>query len=730
MFVFRALLLALVVMFVCLFESSFTYAGDPEGLTGPTEQTILSELLDNVPPELWYRFLPTKPPPFPIEKKPGHYTTEDWAAAIDSIWGPGLPVDEKLVIFNTFWNTIDLNFACFQGLSVDWDSVATVCRTEILDTVSRGRFCAMMQHATMSLMESHTALFDLDVARTKIEPGNPTLIGAQRHGNKLGAGLTPQPDSTVFVYRALPSQPFGLEVGDVVLGYDGIPWTQLLGQLWEAQLPLNGTWGSSETSFTHDWLQAVGVNWHLFDTIDIVKYQTGDTLHLPTNLMDGYEEYLNAYEHLPIPGVPEPDWDTDDVVTWGIIEGSNIGYIYTLAWIDDAEERFYNAIDSLMHVHETDGLIIDSRVNFGGNMWLAYRGFELLFNTNHPSVGFVTRSGPGHLDMIETQSPLDHLIYGDPATYYDKPIAVLTGPGALSSGDQVPLALTNHPMVRVFGKPTAAAYNSPTFVDIGQDVMFRYAMADAFLITDPGDYLTHDDLHVDEPVWLTPEMAVMGKDDVVEAAIAWILGPDADADGHDNIHDNCPYAANPDQTDVDGDMIGDSCDYCSDADGDGYGEPTFGASICADDNCPDIYNPNQEDTDNDLIGNPCDDCTDTDNDGFGNLGYPANTCELDNCPDVYNPDQTDQYGTGVGDICCCGFWTEGVSGNANCSEDGKFTLSDITVLIDHVYISEAPLCCESIGNTNGSTDGLTTLSDITRLIDAVYISKTNPAPCP
>ncbi len=80
-------------------------------------------------------------------------------------------------------------------------------------------------------------------------------------------------------------------------------------------------------------------------------------------------------------------------------------------------------------------------------------------------------------------------------------------------------------------------------------------------------------------------------------------------------------------------------------------------------------------------------------------------------------------------VYCCGRYTGGITGNTNCSTDGKLNLSDITVLIDRVYISKNPLCCEASGNTNGSPDCMITLSDITRLIDAVYISKQLPEDC-
>ncbi len=143
---------------------------------------------------------------------------------------------------------------------------------------------------------------------------------------------------------------------------------------------------------------------------------------------------------------------------------------------------------------------------------------------------------------------------------------------------------------------------------------------------------------------------------------------DSDADGINDILDNCPDEYNPDQENADGDDYGDLCDECPndpendadndgicgdvdncpyspnplqlDADGDGVGD------VC--DNCPAIYNPGQEDSDGDGKGDLCDKCPydpldDADNDGF--------CADVDNCPDEYNPNQDDANGNGIGDVC-------------------------------------------------------------------------------
>jgi hypothetical protein len=114
-------------------------------------------------------------------------------------------------------------------------------------------------------------------------------------------------------------------------------------------------------------------------------------------------------------------------------------------------------------------------------------------------------------------------------------------------------------------------------------------------------------------------------------------------------------------------------------------------------------------------------CADTDADGVCGT--------IDNCPETANPDQADADGDGVGDMCCCGYYTSGYTGNTDCGNEGKRSLADIARLIDRVYISKEGLCCEMNGNINGDAEEKTTLADITKLIDHVYISKTETTPC-
>jgi serine protease AprX len=76
---------------------------------------------------------------------------------------------------------------------------------------------------------------------------------------------------------------------------------------------------------------------------------------------------------------------------------------------------------------------------------------------------------------------------------------------------------------------------------------------------------------------------------------------------------------------------------------------------------------------------------------------------------------------------CCVYPTVG---NLDHSADGLVTLGDLTVMIDHLFISLAPLSCEEEGNLDLSTDGLVTMGDLTVMVDHLFISLTPLAPCP
>jgi len=402
------------------------------------------------------------------------HPVEDWAAIIDATWGPGASIPEKIRVFDAAWGALDNGYGAFMNLDVDM---------------------AELRHRYRSELE----------------------------------------DGSLVVLRACPSHPLGLERGDIVLGYDGVPWGELYPLLLEQELPieLGAAWGSTDAAMHHAMLISAGQNWHLFDTIDIVKYDTGETQHLSTGLLrvtprSGPLCSIWGNEQLPVPGVPMPDFDNRDLVTWGVVEGTRIGYIYVASWSEAAElgisRKFHDAIQTLMQEHDTEGLIIDYRLNTGGYMPVAHAGYSLLFGSPLAAVAFDVRGDPNdHLSMVPHPTFTARLftIPGDPTTFYARPIAVLTGPGAWSNGDWESLRTALHPRARVFGKPTNGAFTPSDNPFLGAEWHFSRATGSGYLL-EGHRYLAHTSAPIDEEVWFTREDVAAGRDTVVAAAIDWI----------------------------------------------------------------------------------------------------------------------------------------------------------------------------------------------------------------
>lgn len=79
-------------------------------------------------------------------------------------------------------------------------------------------------------------------------------------------------------------------------------------------------------------------------------------------------------------------------------------------------------------------------------------------------------------------------------------------------------------------------------------------------------------------------------------------------------------------------------------------------------------------------------------------------------------------------------WQEGpccvaLTGNVDCDPGDGVDISDLSAMIDNLYISLMPLCCQKEANADGSLDGNIDISDLSALIDYLYISFTPPAVC-
>jgi C-terminal processing protease CtpA/Prc len=469
----------------------------------------------------------------------GSMTPAERRAAVDAYWGDGPSTAEKLEIFDTYWDYADRKFAAYQNLVVDWPALRQKYRAEVAAGVSRGRFAGIMNHLSLQLRDSHTQADDILVNFVTVpDRGVPSMGQGAWEVDTSGACLTAQDDGSALVYSVVPNHPLGLQRGDRILGYDGKPWRELYQELINEEMPMWPLWwGSSQTSFDHSFVMAAGLNWHLFDIMDIAKHSNGQVVHVPTSLMPGDIFWGFCAEEMSVPGVPQPNFGAGNYVRSGIVTGTNIGYIYVWGWLGNAENDFANAVYQLTQINKVSGLIVDYRFNVGGFIRAPLLGTALLAERPAPTLGNDQRLKPyDHFLMKNLITPdffkVDFFPFANRdipiKLSYAGPVAVLVGPGAVSSGDFGSELLRSLPIARTFGKSTSMALGLPTqpalgtHIDLGPDWEARVSESNSYAVGRPMDYLIHTEFPVDELVWLTPDDVATGQDTVVKAAMKWL----------------------------------------------------------------------------------------------------------------------------------------------------------------------------------------------------------------
>jgi hypothetical protein len=457
-------------------------------------------------------------------EKSFYKSRDDWQYIIDTTWGAGLPLAEKQQIFNTYVSSLDAQFDGFLSLGMtwaSWDSLKNFYYSQIDANTSRGRFSAIMTYLCSKLRDGHTWCDDLGVYNTPLNPGVPFLVfTGLLNVAHFGAVTTVLPDSSVMVLRVVNNHPLNLEPGDIILGYEGVPWKDLIAELMEAELPNIDGWGGSNSAFTDHLFISAGMNWHLFDTMDVLKYSTGDTVHLSVYpLVNLNASPMQNNEQIEIPNIPFPDYFNNDFVSYGILNNTNIGYIYVISEGSyNAEQEFNQAVVALQN---TDALIIDMRWNEGGYAYWQ-TAFNILSNESFYTIESSIRCNPSIFDLCQDNDQYTFRIAGSTPAKYDRPIAVLLGPNCLSNGDQNAYRLSYLYNVRTFGKSTWASLGMNIFPGMPTGWMARHSTHDMFRVNNPGIYLNRREFPIDSPVWHNCDDVAQGKDAVVEKALWWV----------------------------------------------------------------------------------------------------------------------------------------------------------------------------------------------------------------
>jgi hypothetical protein len=462
---------------------------------------------------------PTTGPTDPTPAEPPAWTT---------FWGAAPPREVRLEVFDAIWDEYQAQYANFGLAGEDWDALRDRVRPEVADEESYGGFYRLLSHMFFEVREGHSVIMSDMVCATPLVE-RPPLFWSTGGGRPLGVCVTGTAEETALVVKADPGNPAGLEPGDEILGYDGVAWAELLDEALD--LPFCGGHAAVAEAERHLLVRAAAENPHLFEQMDVRRGGTGAVTSVPTDglLASAFPDLLCPEQvsvGVDVPWSTVADASSLSPVSYGRLPGTDIGYIYVYGWFGDAEAALLGAVEALW---DTDGLIVDFRYNIGGNMWLAYPALAQLFAEDVTAFAVGVRGDPldrTALDVLHAP----YVLTADPATSYERPIAVLTGPTAVSSGDVVAFLLSRHPRARRFGLPTNGSFcfNPPTDnVWVPTDPILddlRVTRSSCVGVDPDGQLLALAEVYPEEPVWHTPADVAGGTDTVVEAARAWVEG--------------------------------------------------------------------------------------------------------------------------------------------------------------------------------------------------------------
>jgi hypothetical protein len=463
--------------------------------------------------------------------------------AVDERWGTAPDVATRLEHFDSLWAHIGSTYAGFTTLPLlDWDAVRETYRPKFENAERHGRFFTLTAELMHLVHDVHSVIWSKRVCDTPRSERPPLF--ARYDYTIASAGLfgvcgTPLDDDRLLVYHVEPDNPAGLEPGDLILGYDGVPWSELATALEACHIPTCGYHRAAAVADHRLLMSTVMFNAHLFKRLDVQRYGSTEIESIPTDDLLAYESTLECAEQIAPDGVELPWTDygvtpLPAVVSWGRVAG-NIGYIYVFSWAAGGASLFDSAVAELM---DTDGLIIDMRNHSGGGPVVG-RGTALLFGEDVLNVlRRYRRPTDSDYDVLE---PFDSLfnvhVVADPSTFYDRPIAVLTGPKTQGGGESSSFVYSKHPRARRFGRATSGDFGSPG-TDLGIAGLYTpvAALADDFvgvwyplpsltgvvLFDSEGQIMLRSEQTPETEVWFTQDDVAAGRDTVVEAALAWI----------------------------------------------------------------------------------------------------------------------------------------------------------------------------------------------------------------
>jgi C-terminal processing protease CtpA/Prc len=401
--------------------------------------------------------------------------------------------------FEAFFKKASVQYPFTDLKKVNWTALHDEYAPRIAQAKTKDDFYRAMHAFLLSIPDTHIGM--------TIDP----QVFYEQDGGGFCLVLAELSDGSVIASRVLPNDPAqaaGIQVGAEIVTWDGQPVKQAIDNI----EPFFGPFSTQQSKRLEQvaFLTRVPPN----TSVKISFKNPGDAQAKEVT-MNAMVEYDSLFDSLP-------EYNQDVLapsIDGYILPGSGLGYIHITTFSDDFnlmahlwEHYIGKIIDN-----KVPGLIIDIRVNPGGNSDLANQIASYFYNKE-----ITLYSTLYYNDLTGDFQPQGEPEKISPAPkYYDGPVALLVSPNCVSACEGFAYAMTQDNRSIVVGHyPTAGAYG-----EVGRG---QYDLPDGFSLQIPtGRSITPDGKLVIEGVGIVPDITVpvtldsaTGKTDtVLQAAI-------------------------------------------------------------------------------------------------------------------------------------------------------------------------------------------------------------------
>jgi len=209
-------------------------------------------------------------------------------------------------------------------------------------------------------------------------------------------------------------------------------------------------------------------------------------------------------------------WGARAEGTWGHAMIGQVPYIYVASWASPLE-----GFDAFLEgVRGAPGMVIDVRMNGGGNNQYALQVVSRLTDGERIA-GYVRyRGGPGHSDFT---APVALTVAPAGPWQFTRPILLLVGSGSLSSSEDFASAMRELPHVTLAGDPTGGSTANP--VSRPLEAGWTYTVSRWFFTTPDGIVVEGQGIPPHVQVPSTAADFAAGIDPVLDHAERWAAAP-------------------------------------------------------------------------------------------------------------------------------------------------------------------------------------------------------------